>query len=133
MLDEAMRLSRIRILSGLAEEDVDDITLALWLEITEIKVKNFCHRKDIPDELALVIDEMVARLATKIVEDQTARDLENEPSARSVESIKRGDTTISYDTSSSSSQGSKSVLAYVDPILLDFKRQLYVFRKVGTL
>lgn len=100
---------------------IDDNLLSFYFEIIEQKVKNFCHREDIPDGLRLIIIEMVANYANLKYTEYSALN-----SFESVQNVKRGDTQITYGNTLKLDTSELSIKDFV----LSYKPQLYNYRKL---
>ncbi|NLY09370.1 MAG: hypothetical protein GXZ11_05665 [Tissierellia bacterium] len=109
------KLQKAKLL--LKGQEVSDDLLNFYFELIEQKVKNYCHRDDIPEGLELIIIEMVASYALKTI---------NEGQNGKIQSIKRGDTQITYGGPSG------STTTTIDDVIRDYKRQLFNFRKLVT-
>ena len=82
-------LDKIKTLLGISSEDTSkDELLSLYLDMTKQKIFNYCSITEIPLEMELIVVEMVVR-------EFKLKDSQN------VQSIKRGDTQISYSESGS--------------------------------
>lgn len=119
------RLQRIKLLGGERTQQVNDDLLMLYLDLVEAKVKNYCHRDDVPEGLALVVDEIVAGYAAAMARQDDAN-----AGAGAVTSIKRGDTTISYAASGDGQGAASGGGAALDAYVFSFERQLNAYRKV---
>lgn len=73
------------------------------------KVKNYCHREDIPEALETIIVQMVVDEYKKAKNNNVA-------------SIKRGDVSVSFNQKS-----------FETDVFERYKKQLYPFRKLKTL
>lgn len=105
-------------------QDLSDDLIEFYWDIIAQKVMNFCHIKAIPDELELIIIEMVANYA-----NLKFAATDSEGSAGPVESIKRGDTQISYGQRPSAADADLSIGQFIT----DYKAQLYPFRKLVVI
>lgn len=113
------KIEQVKIL--IKDKKIEDNLLSFYFEVIEQKVKNFCHRDDIPDGLRLIIIEMVANYVNlKNTEFNTSG------GGESIQSVKRGDTTITYG---GELKLNTSELAIHD-FVLSYKPQLYNYRKL---
>lgn len=115
-------LPKLRLL--IRTQDLSDDLIEFYWDIIAQKVMNFCHIKEIPDELELIIIEMVANYA-----NLKFAAAEGDGSAGPVESIKRGDTQISYGQRPSAADADLSIGQFIT----DYKAQLYPFRKLVVI
>lgn len=103
------------------DKTIDDNLLSFYFDLIERKVKNFCHREDIPDGLRLIIIEMVASYVNL---KHTESSISN--SSESVQSVKRGDTQITYGSALKLDTSELSIQDFI----LSYKPQLYNYRKL---
>lgn len=90
----------------------DEARLKIQVTILVRKSLNFMNRDDFPVEL---IDPVAEHLALKTIEEKNLQG--------NISKVTEGDTTIEYDTSNNTT----------DEMFLSLKRQLFRFRKVGTV
>ncbi|NLY20125.1 MAG: hypothetical protein GXZ08_02425 [Tissierellia bacterium] len=98
-------------------QEIDDSLLSLYFEIVEQRVKNYCNISTIPTELELIIVEIVVGYCN-------AKFSESGGNSKDVQSIKRGDTTISYGKTETVKDIS------ISDFVFNYKTQLNKFRKV---
>lgn len=118
-------------------KDISDELLEWYFEVIEQRVLMYCHRDDIPYGLELIIIQMVADYANNVERIKQVNLPENQDntSNKSISSITRGDTTISYsdkNTSLTSANGIKidySATEFVN----DYKEHLIKYRKLKTI
>lgn len=67
--------------------EIDDGALTLVLEATRAKVRAYCRRDDIPEDLELIIDELAARV------------LEGMAAGGEAKTVRMGDTSIELASS----------------------------------
>lgn len=90
----------------------DEARLKIQVTILVRKSLNFMNRDDFPEEL---IEPVAEHLALKTIEEKNLQG--------NISKVTEGDTTIEYDTSNNTT----------DEMFLSLKRQLFRFRKVGTV
>lgn len=118
-------LQKLSILIGGILED--EGTISLVLDILLQKIKNYCNRDDIPSDLELVIVEMLRDYYKSLHQDSTKGDLEN---TGEIKAVTRGKTRIEYNVSSNNTINKVSS---IDDLLLNYKKQLIRFKKIGSV
>lgn len=118
-------LQKLSILIGGILED--EGTISLVLDILLQKIKNYCNRNDIPSDLELVIVEMLRDYYKSLHQDSTKGDLEN---TGEIKAVTRGKTRIEYNVSSNNTINKVSS---IDDLLLNYKKQLIRFKKIGSV
>lgn len=120
-------------------ENVSDDLIDWYFELIEQEALMYCHREDIPYGLELVIIQMVADYADNIerikkanlpTDENDANSLEN----KTISSITRGDTTISYsDSTSVTSANGVDVEYSAGKFIHNYESRLLQYRKLKTL
>lgn len=142
---EEQILSDVKMLLGI-EDDTKDAVINYHIRSVIRKVKNYCHREDLPDALIEVITEMVVRqyvawLAAEAEAEAGGGGTESGGVSGIIGSISRGDISISYDNSSEAVEAAAEAAAVkasawklpTDDILLDYRAQLNAYRKVHLI
>lgn len=142
---EEQILADVKMLLGI-EDDTKDAVINYHIRSVIRKVKNYCHREDLPDALIEVITEMVVRqyvawLAAEAEAEGGGGGTESGGIAGIIGSISRGDISISYDNSSEAVEAAAEAATVkasawklpTDDILLDYRAQLNAFRKVHLI
>lgn len=138
---EEQILADVKMLLGI-EDEAKDAVINYHIRSVIRKVKNYCHREDLPDALIEVIIEMVVRqyvawLAAEAEAEGGGGGTESGGVAGIVGSISRGDISISYDNSSEAVEAATVKASAwklpTDDILLDYRAQLNAFRKVHLI
>lgn len=75
-------LAAVKTLLGITTEDQDAV-LQLMIDDAKAAVRDYCHRKDCPEQLDHVVRELVIDAYTESTEGR-------------IESVRSGDTQISY-------------------------------------
>lgn len=81
----------------------------------------------IPSDLELVIVEMLRDYYKSLHQDSTKGDLEN---TGEIKAVTRGKTRIEYNVSSNNTINKVSS---IDDLLLNYKKQLIRFKKIGSV
>lgn len=121
-------------------ENISDDLIDWYFELIEQEALAYCHREDIPYGLELVIIQMVADYADNVerikkanlpTDGSDANSLEN----KTISSITRGDTTISYTDKSTSVKSSNGVdVEYsAGKFIHNYESRLLQYRKLKTL
>ena len=116
-------------------EATSDEFLSFNFDLIESQVLAYCNRWDFPTGLMLIVIQMVAEYTkanyyrAKAIEQ--AEDLE----ARKINSVTRGDTTISYgDKAKVTEYGSPNNLALSpEGFINDYKDRIRQYRKIGLV
>ncbi|RXI46270.1 hypothetical protein DP145_06750 [Clostridium tetani] len=109
-------LEKLKKLLGMPLEDNSkDFLLEFALEDVEQIVKNYCHIKEVPEEL----NTTVLKMAIDMYRNENLG--EEESSLGSISSITEGDTSISYRSNAAE---------FKDSLLNDYKAQLNKYRKL---
>ncbi|BDR66978.1 phage protein [Clostridium tetani] len=104
-----------RLLGIPLEDNSKDFLLEFALEDVEQIVKNYCHIKEVPEEL----NTTVLKMAIDMYRNENLGEEGN--SLGSISSITEGDTSVSYRS---------SVAEFKDSIIKDYKAQLNKYRKL---
>lgn len=99
---------------GIKDSD-KDITLQFVLSDVKQIIKNYCHIKEVPEEL----NTTVLKMAIDMYRNENLG--EEESSLGPISSITEGDTSISYRSSANE---------FKDSLLKDYKAQLNKYRKL---
>ena len=116
-------------------EAVSDELLSFNFDLIESQVLAYCNRWDFPTGLMLIVIQMVAEYTKANYYKAKAIEDENNPEAKKISSVTRGDTTISYGNNAKVTEyGSPSNLA-LDPagFINDYKARIRQYRKVGLV
>lgn len=109
-------LEKLKKLLGIPLEDNSkDFLLEFTLEDTEQIIKDYCHIKEVPEEL----NNTVLRMAIDLYRNKNLG--EEDSSLGSISSITEGDTSISYRSSATE---------FKDSLLNDYRPQLNKYRKL---
>lgn len=119
------QINRVKLLLGLTEIK-EDLT-NLYFDIIEQRVKNYCHRDDVPPGLELIIVQMVVDYYRRTVIATEG----SEADAKSVKAITRGDTRIEYGLSEDSTAA--GFLGGIDEFIIEYYYQLNNYRKLVSL
>lgn len=119
------RTRQIQQIKQILRQETDEGLLSFYLDLFKQKILNYCHRKDFPEELDLVLTDMVANFLNK-----QAAEVQREAQGGEISSITRGDTTISYGSKGAGEgQGSLSL----DSFMTSYIPQLNAYRKVKAI
>lgn len=116
-------------------EATSDELLEFNFDLIESQVLAYCNRWDFPTGLMLIVIKMVAEYTKanyyKAKAIEQAEDLE----ARKINSVTRGDTTISYgDNAKVTEYGSPNNLALSpESFINDYKDRIRQYRKIGLV
>lgn len=134
-LSEKVKKARL-LLNDEVNTNVNDELLAFNFDLIESQVLAYCKRVDFPLGLMLLVIQMVAEYTQANYYRQKETDKANDPdSSRSIASVTRGDTTISYgDNARVTEYGSPANLA-LDPesFVNNYTDRIRQFRKVRFL
>lgn len=116
-------------------EATSDELLSFNFDLIESQVLAYCNRWDFPTGLMLIVIQMVAEYTKanyyKAKAIEKAEDLES----RKINSVTRGDTTISYgDNAKVTEYGSPNNLALSpESFINDYKDRIRQYRKIGLV
>lgn len=117
--------------------NIDDNLIDWYFELIEQEVLAYCHRKDIPYGLELIIIQMVADYADNVERIKQANLPGGEggiTSNKAISSITRGDTTISYsDSTSVTSANGVDVEYSAGKFIHNYESRLLQYRKLKSL
>ena len=116
-------------------EATSDELLEFNFDLIESQVLAYCNRWDFPTGLMLIVIQMVAEYTKANYYRAKAIDEASNPDSRKINSVTRGDTTISY--------GDESIVTeYVSPnnlnlspegFINDYKDRIRQYRKIGLV
>lgn len=111
-----LQLDKLKSLLGISKDDnTKDIYLEFVLDYVFQIIKDYCHIKEVPEEL----NNTVIKMAIDSYRNQNLG--EEETPLGSISSISEGDTSISYRSSENE---------FKDNLLKDYKSQLNKYRKL---
>lgn len=117
-----------KVLKNLELNELDDLDIIIkkYMKNTINYVLIYCNRDDIPKELELIIIEIVEDLISTSSSLSLSSDSSTSDSTcNNITSIKRGDTTISYDNSEVISSTQSNI-----NFIKDYESQLIYFKKM---
>ncbi len=134
------KIERCRyLLNTDVNEATDDELLEFNFDLIEAEVLNYCNRLDFPTGLMLIVIRIVADYTTanyykNKIQDEKAKEGNGEVD-RVVNSVSRGDTTISYgDNVRVTDYGSPmNLYAGLTDFVTDYKSQIRKYRRLRNL
>ena len=128
------KLEKARFLMGdEVNKAISDELLSFNFDLIESQVLAYCNRWDFPTGLMLLVIQMVAEYTKANFYKAKALDDAGDLDSRRINSVTRGDTTISYgDNARVSEFGSPANLS-VDGFINDYKDRIRQYRKVGLV
>lgn len=119
------RTRQIQQIKQILRQETDEGLLSFYLDLFRQKILNYCHRTDFPEELDLVLIDMVVNYMKN-----QAKEEETMAQGGEISSITRGDTTISYGSKGTGEgQGNLSL----DSFMTSYIPQLNAYRKVKAI
>ena len=125
------------VMALIGDDVPDSATLDIPVTATGRAIRNFCNRDDIPKELESVWASMVTdyvRWAAAVKKQSDSSGSEASTAGARISSINELSVSAQFtdDTTSQSAQAASahSVASSVDGIIMDYKDQLYRFRKM---
>lgn len=106
-------------------QKADKGLLSFYIDLFRQKILNYCHREDFPEELDLVLIDMVVNYMKN-----QAKEEETMAQGGPIASIARGDTTITYGSKGADTEGTTTDF---DVFMTSYIPQLNAFRKVKIL
>ena len=130
------KLEKARLLMDKeVREATSDELLEFNFDLIESEVLAYCNRWDFPTGLMLIVIQMVAEYTKANYYKAKTIEYENNPEARKISSVTRGDTTISYGNNAKVTEyGSPSNLTLSpESFINDYKARIRQYRKVGLV
>ncbi|NFA59464.1 phage head-tail connector protein [Clostridium sporogenes] len=110
------QLEKLKKLLGISlDDDSKDFSLQFAIEDVEQTIRDYCHIKEIPEEL----NNTVLKMSMELYRNENLG--EEESSLGSISSINEGDTSISYRSSATE---------FKDSLVKDYKAKLHKYRKL---
>lgn len=111
-----LELNKLKQLLGISKDDnTKDVYLEFILDDVFQIIKDYCHIKEVPEEL----NTIVLKIAIDLYRNKNLGEEEN--TLGSISSISEGDTTVSYKS---------NVVEFKDSLINDYKLQLNRYRKL---
>lgn len=112
---------------------VSDELLSFNFDLIESQVLAYCNRWDFPAGLMLIVIQMVAEYTKANFYKAKAIEKAGDLDSRQINSVTRGDTTISYGNKAKVTElGSPNNLS-AESFINDYKARIREYRKVGLV
>ncbi|KIN80782.1 MULTISPECIES: phage head-tail connector protein [Clostridium] len=109
-------LEKLKKLLGISlDDDSKDFSLQFAIEDAKQTIRDYCHIKEIPEEL----NNTILRMSIDIYRNDNLGEEENP--LGSISSISEGDTSISYRSANAE---------FKDSLVKDYKAKLHKYRKL---
>lgn len=136
-MDKNKRERARYLLNDEVNKAIEDEALDFNFDLIESEVLSYCNRLDFPPGLMLIVIKMVADYTmanyykSKMAEESTKG---NEDSERTVSSVSRGDTTISYGDNAKVYDFGTPMKAYlaVNDFVGNYTDQIRKYRRLKT-
>lgn len=136
-MDKNKRERARYLLNDEVEKATTDETLDFNFDLIEAEVLSYCNRLDFPPGLMLIVIKMVSDYTmANYYKSKMAEESEkgNENSERTVSSVTRGDTTISYGDKAKVYDFGTPMNAYiaVNDFVVNYTDQIRKYRRLKT-
>lgn len=121
------------LLADEVNEKISDELLDFNFDLIEAQVLEYCNRKDFPTGLMLLVIQMVAEYTQANYYEQMIKEKIDKKELGKVNSVSRGDTTISYGDNAKVTEYGSPGSFNADDFMKNYNLRLMKYRKVRAL